>query len=164
MEYGPWAARLYAAFLYARDLAYLHPACDWTAQFLTARAPLLSDGAFGTLREPTAAVPLHLRRRRLLSIQKWKCALMQGLQGRLRICPIFAAAQRPIDAPRCSGLRLTTKRPLLIPVRRMPLPHLVADKAHTSPTGGKAQIRQNRQLTCRNPPDWRIVRPHLMIG
>ena len=63
MGCGPWAARRFAASLYAQGWARIPSAWDWAAQFRTLGAPLLFDGALGYLRLPTSAVspPLGAR-------------------------------------------------------------------------------------------------------
>ena len=51
MEHGPWAARYFAASLYAQKWGYLPPTWDWVAQSLNVSAPPLCDGAFGSVRD-----------------------------------------------------------------------------------------------------------------
>ena len=55
-EHGPWAARFFAASLYAQGWAHLPSAWDRAAQYPKMRAPPLFGGTFGSLRAPTSAV------------------------------------------------------------------------------------------------------------
>ena len=56
MEHGPWAARYYAARLYAQHWGYLPTNWDWAEQSLDLPAPPRFDGVSGSVREKSHAL------------------------------------------------------------------------------------------------------------
>ena len=58
MDHGPWAARYYAARLFAQQWEYLPRNWDWTAQVLTISAPPSFDGVFRSACAKSTAVSL----------------------------------------------------------------------------------------------------------
>ena len=79
MKLGPWAARFYAATLYAQEPGYLPSGWYWAAQSLNVRAPPLFDGAFGSVREQSSAVPLSSRRESADKNPKFEVNLSAGV-------------------------------------------------------------------------------------
>ena len=58
MDHGPWAARYFAARIYAQHWGYLPRNSDWAAQSLPISAPPFLDGVSSSVRAKSPAAPL----------------------------------------------------------------------------------------------------------